>query len=200
MRKLFLIRKKLKERIFLDNKGFGITESILSMLLLSIITTSAIYFVSLRQQNLYKANLNKAIDDEVRRDIEKLKTELWHELYHERKGQGYGEYETNDIKYSQYCTDILNIFSRLPSARQVKWNPGSNINTYKGQKRNKIFSGNTVMIERRVVARTPFNMGNAFDRSLAEITYHVTVNNQKKQWTSIQLSSDAHSWCLPSAS
>ena len=71
MRKLFLIRKKIKNRIFLDNKGFGITESILSMLLLSIITTSAIYFVSLRHQNLYKANLNKAIDDEVRRDIEK---------------------------------------------------------------------------------------------------------------------------------
>ena len=36
------------------------------------------------------------------------------------------------------------------------------------------------------------------DRSLAEITYDVTVNNTKKQWTSIQLSAEAHSWCLPS--
>ena len=198
MPKLSFLRKKMKRRIVLNNKGFGIAESILSMLLLSIVTTSALYFFSLRQQNIYKANLNKAIDDEVRRDIEKLKSELWHELYHERKGKGNGEYETNDIKFSQYCSDILNTFYRLPSASQRNWNPGSNINTYKGQKRNKIFSGNNVRIERRIVTRTPFNLGNAFDRSLAEITYDVTVNNQKKQWTSIQLSSEAHSWCLPS--
>ena len=198
MPKLSFLRKKMKRRIVLNNKGFGIAESILSMLLLSIVTTSALYFFSLRQQNIYKANSNKAIDDEVRRDIEKLKSELWHELYHERKGKGNGEYETNDIKFSQYCSDILNTFYRLPSASQRNWNPGSNINTYKGQKRNKIFSGNNVRIERRIVTRTPFNLGNAFDRSLAEITYDVTVNNQKKQWTSIQLSSEAHSWCLPS--
>jgi len=198
MRKLSFLRKKIKHRIFLDNKGFGITESILSILLLSIITTSAMYLSSSRQQNLYKANLNKAIDDEVRRDIEKLKSELWHELYHERKGAGYGEYETNDIRFAQFCRNILLSFNRLPSAGQRKWNPGSNLNNYKGQKRNKIFSGYNVLIERRIVSRTPFNLGIAFDNSLAEITYDVTVNNQKKQWTSIQLSSEAHSWCLPS--
>ena len=94
MRKLSFIRKKIKDKIIFDSKGFGISESILSILLLSIITTFALYFVSLRQQNLYKANLNKAIDDEIRRDIEKLKTELWHEHYHEPRGKGYGEYKT----------------------------------------------------------------------------------------------------------
>ena len=198
MRKLFLIRKKIKNRIFLDNKGFGITESILSMLLLSIITTSAIYFVSLRHQNLYKANLNKAIDDEIRRDIEKLKTELWHEHYHEPRGKGYGEYKTTETNYSQYCSNILNTFSRLPSASQRTWTPGSNINSYKGQKRNKIFSGQNVRIERRIVSRKPFDMSIDLDRSLAEITYDVILNNQKEQWTSIQLTSEAHSWCPPS--
>ena len=91
MLKLSSLRKKITNRVYFDNKGFGITESILSILLLSIITTSAMYLSSSRQQNLYKANLNKAIDDEVRRDIEKLKSELWHELYHERKGPGKGE-------------------------------------------------------------------------------------------------------------
>ena len=85
MRKLSFLRKKIKYRISFDNRGFGISESILSMMLLSIITTFAVYFVSLRQQNLHKANLNKAIDDEIRRDIEKLKSELWHEHYHEPK-------------------------------------------------------------------------------------------------------------------
>ena len=37
------------------------------------------------------------------------------------------------------------------------------------------------------------------DRSIAEVTYHVTSNNKKTQWTSIQLSSEAHSWCPPSS-
>ena len=198
MRKLSFIGKKIKHRIFLDNKGFGISESILSILLLSIITTSAVYFVSLRQQNLYKANLNKAIDDEIRRDIEKLKSELWHEHYHEPRGKGYGAYKTSDTNYSQYCSNILNTFSRLPSASQRTWTPGSNINSYKGQKRNKIFSGQNVRIERRIVSRKPFDMSIDLDRSLAEITYDVILNNQKEQWTSIQLSSEAHSWCPPS--
>ena len=198
MRKLSFLRKKIKYRISFDNKGFGISESILSIMLLSIITSFAVYFVSLRQQNLYKANLNKAIDDEIRRDIEKLKSELWHEHFHEPKGKGYGEYKTTEIKYSQYCSNILNTFSRLPSARQRIWTPGSNIKTYQGQKRNKIFSGNNVRIERRLVSRTPFNMrDSAFDRSIAEITYDVTLNNKKEQWTSIQLASEAHSWCPP---
>ena len=198
MRKLSFIRKKIKHRIFFDNKGFGISESILSILLLSIITTSAVYFVSLRQQNLHKANLNKAIDDEIRRDIEKLKSELWHEHYHEPKGKGYGQYKTTGTSYSRYCTDIINTFSLLPSASRRIWIPGTNKNTYGGQKRNKIFSGNNVRFERRIVTKKPFDLNIDLDRSLAEITYDVTVNNQKKQWTTIQLTSEAHSWCPPS--
>ena len=200
MRNLSFLRKKFKLRILFDDKGFGISESIISILLLSIITTFGLYFVSLRQQNLYKANINIAIDDEIRRDIEKLKSELWHEHFHEPTGSGSGEYKTIELKYSQYCRDISRTFIRLPSARKRIWYPGSNIKTYEGQKRNKIFSGNNVRIERRLVTRRPFNMGNdsAFDRSLAEITYDVIINNQKKQWTSIQLSSEAHSWCPPS--
>jgi len=198
MQKLSFLRKKIRYKILFNNKGFGISESILSMLLLSIITTFAVYFVSSRQQNLYKANLNKAIDDEIRRDIEKLKSELWYEHYHEPRGKGYGEYKTTETKYAQYCSNILNTFSRLPSASQRTWSPGSNINSYKGQKRNKIFSGNNVRIERRIVTRKPFNLSMDLDRSLAEITYDVIINNQKEQWTSIQLTSEAHSWCPPS--
>lgn len=198
MQKFSFLRKKTRYKILFNNKGFGISESILSMLLLSIITTFAVYFVSSRQQNLYKANLNKAIDDEIRRDIEKLKSELWYEHYHEPRGKGYGEYKTTETKYAQYCSNILNTFSRLPSARQKTWSPGSNINSYKGQKRNKIFSGNNVRIERRIATRKPFNLSMDLDRSLAEITYDVIINNQKEQWTSIQLTSEAHSWCPPS--
>ena len=86
----------------------------------------------------------------------------------------------------------------MTSAIQRTWTPGSNINSYKGQKRNKIFSGQNVRIERRIVSRKPFDMSINLDRSLVEITYDVILNNQKEQWTSIQLTSEAHSWCPPS--
>ena len=197
MRKLSSLRKKIKYRISFDNKGFGISESILSIMLLSIITTFAVYFVSLRQQNLYKANLNKAIDDEIRRDIEKLKSELWTQHYNAPKGNMSAYYSTG-ISSSQptyFCKNVLRTFFQLPSWRNREWTPGSNNSTYSGQKRNKIFSGQLVKIERNVNSQRPFNLGNdsQMDRSIAEITYFVTSNNKKTQWTSIQLSSEAHS-------
>ena len=70
----------------------------------------------------------------------------------------------------------------------------------KGQKRNKIFSGANVKIERKISSQRPLkNIGSdsSFDKSIAEITYNVTSNNKTTQWTSIQLSSEAHSWCPP---
>ena len=70
-----LIVKQIKKYIS-NEEGFGLSETILSFLLLSFITTYALYFVSLRQSTLYKANLNNAVNDEIRRDIEKLKSEL----------------------------------------------------------------------------------------------------------------------------
>ena len=35
----------------------------------------------MRQSTLYKANLNNAVNDEIRRDIEKLKSELWYQHF-----------------------------------------------------------------------------------------------------------------------
>ena len=192
--------RKLRNRIIFDNSGFGLSETILSFLLLSFITTYALYFVSLRQQTLYKANLNNAVDDEIRRDIEKLKSELWYQHFNSPTAGKSAFYSTTDTKNIRYCRDVLNTFNELPSMRNRVWNPGSNVNSYSGQKRNKIFSGANVRIERRITSKRPFqNIGSdtSFDKSIAEITYNVTTNNKTTQWTSIQLSSEAHSWCPP---
>ena len=56
-----LIVKQIKKYIS-NEEGFGLSETILSFLLLSFITTYALYFVSLRQSTLYKANLNNAVN------------------------------------------------------------------------------------------------------------------------------------------
>ena len=193
------LRKTIK-KVISDNDGFGLSETILSLLLLSFITTYALYFVSLRQSNLHRANLNNAINDEIRRDIEKLKSELWYQHFNAAKAGSSASYSTSDTKYIRYCRDVLNTFSELPSWRNKVWTPGSNKNSYSGQKRNKIFSGGNVRIERKITSKRPFkNIGNdtSFDKSIAEITYDVTTNNKTVQWTSIKLSSEAHSWCPP---
>ena len=184
--------------------GFGLSETILSFLLLSFITTYALYFVSLRQTNLFKANLNNAINDEIRRDIEKLKSELWYQHYNPPKGNNSATYTIgSSFQPNYFCRDILRTFSRMPSWRSRVWRPGSSKSSYSGQKRNKIFSGSNVIIERVVSSQRPFNslnMGNTsnYDKSIASIIYNVTTNNKTTQWTSIQLSSEAHSWCPPS--
>ncbi len=198
----FLKNKRIKY-YFLKEEAFGLTETILSLVMLSFITTYALYFVSLRQTNLFNANLNNAINDEIRRDIEKLKSELWTQHYNAPKGNMSAYYSTG-ISSSQptyFCKNVLRTFFQLPSWRNRQWTPGSNSSTYSGQKRNKIFSGQLVKIERNVNSQRPFNLGNdsQMDRSIAEVTYFVTSNNKKTQWTSIQLSSEAHSWCPPSS-
>ena len=72
---------KINKKYISNESGFGLSETILSLLLLSFITTYALYFVSMRQTTLYKANLNNAVNDEIRRDIEKLKSELWYQHF-----------------------------------------------------------------------------------------------------------------------
>ena len=79
-------------------------------MLLSFITTYALYFVSLRQSTLYKANLNNAVNDEIRRDIEKLKSELWYQHFNSPTAGKTASYSTEDIKYIRYCRDVLNTF------------------------------------------------------------------------------------------
>ncbi len=191
---------KRRKKFVLDSSGFGLSETILSLLLLSFITTYALYFVSLRQSNLYKANLNNAVNDEIRRDIEKLKSELWYQHFNSSTKGKSASYSTQESENIKYCRDVLNTFYELPSWRSRVWTPGSNTNTYAGQKRNKIFSGANVRIERKISSRRPFDgIGNdiSFDKSIAEITYYVSTNNKTTQWTSVQLSSEAHSWCPP---
>tara|TARA_B100001989_G_C24544737_1_gene469970 strand:- start:569 stop:1174 length:606 start_codon:yes stop_codon:yes gene_type:complete len=198
---MFGFKKQIIKNYFSDEGGFGLSESILSLLMLTFITTYALYFVSLRQKNLYESTLNNAINDEIRRDIEKLKSELWYHNFKPKSSTNPEAYYStiNDQNSMQECTDVLRTFSKLPSWSNRIWQPGSNRGTYSGQKRNKIFSGSNVRIERKVISQRPFNMGNdsQFDRSLAEITYNVTRNNKTSKWTSVQLSSEADTWCPP---
>ena len=53
---------------------------------------------------------------------------------------------------------------------------------------------NFLIKENETIKRALFKMSN----NMQGICF-VTSNNKKTQWTSIQLSSEAHSWCPPSS-
>ena len=107
----------------------------------------------LRQTTLYKANLNNAVNDEIRRDIEKLKSELWYQHFNSPTAGRTASYSTEDIKYIRYCRDVLNTFYELPSWRNRVWTPGSNKNSYSGQKRNKIFQVQMLKLRERFLQK-----------------------------------------------
>ena len=188
------------DRLLSSEEGLGLSESIVSILLLAFLIGYSMYFVSIRQSIMYKANLTTAINDEIKRDIEKLKIELWNEHYMPPKNQASAYYETEtSILPGRYCLNVINTFNRLPSSKTRVWTPGSNLNSYQGQARNKIFRGSPVKISRNISSQRPMNIGSnvTVDKSIIEVTYNVEKGNENIQWTSIELSSEAHSWCPP---
>ena len=56
-----------------NDKGFGLVDSILSISLLAGIITYGVYFSSLRLNTVYSSNLIRSINKEIERDIERLK-------------------------------------------------------------------------------------------------------------------------------
>ncbi len=182
--------------------GFGLIEAILSILLLTILITFSLSLVSMRQSTLYNANLTRAISDEIRRDIERLKIELWNEHYHSPQNQSTAFYLTGTKSNpNYYCEDILRTFVRLPSWNNKTWTPGADSKTQSGQIRNRIFQGKPISITRNVSSKRPFNIGTSsyIDNSVAEIVYSVNKGTEKFHWTSIYLNSEAHGWCSPNS-
>ena len=188
----FYIFKNRFKNLLKNNDGFGLTESIISIVLLSTIISYSMLFVTKRQTALYEANLTAAINDEINRDIETIKNDLWANHYIPKKGLVPAKYDINHI----YCGDVINTIRNF-TTDDFSWIPGSNPNDYIGQKRNKIFTGKPIKIKRKIVSRTPLNLGNrtTMDYSIAKIVYIVTRDNQDTLWTSLDLSSEAHSWC-----
>ncbi len=196
---LFAIDKYI-HRLLISEEGIGLSESIVSILLLTFLIGYSMYFISMRQSIMYKANLTTAINDEIKRDIEKLKIELWNEHYKPPQNQQSAYYDTVTTQLpSKYCINVINTYDRLPSSKTRVWIPGSNQNSYRGQVRNKIFRGSPVKITRNINSQRPMNIGSDFtvDKSIIEVTYNVEKGNENIQWTSIELSSEAHSWCPP---
>jgi len=184
------------KRFFGDSfmeEGFGLVESILSMVMLGVLITYSIYFASTRASMTHKSNIIRAVNKEVHRDIERLKSDLW-SIYYDKNSRGYNN-KTN--KGSIECLDIKGTITKLDN-----WKRGNNSQTnliqswIPDKSSNKVFAGAPVKVTRQLVATRPLNINySGINKSIANITYRVEWGGNNIQWLSIDLGSEAHSWC-----
>ena len=101
-------------------KGFGLVESIISISMLGILITYSLYFASKRAGITHNSNIIMAVNKEINRDIERLKSDLW-SIYYDESSKGY----TNKTsKGSIECYDIKSTITKLDN-----WKRGNNSNT-----------------------------------------------------------------------
>ena len=185
---------------FKNSAGFGLIENILSGSLLIILVTFSMYFISLRQKTIFNTNLTNAINDEIKRDIEILKSELKKYKLTENPEKDISIFQNDYINCNE---DILDSVKNLEGWYPEQWNPGSNKNSRDGQIKNKIFKGSNVEIRRTLNKVNP--LINEFedenlDSSIAKIQYLVKTDKNKdtwKIWTNILLSNELKSYCAP---
>ena len=182
--KIIIVDMKLidNSKYFLKNDdGFGLTESVLSILLLSILLVFSTLFITKRLQTKYRANLTDAINDEIKRDIQKIKFELWQEHLEISPNPklAASRYLTQDPINKRYCDNIEYTLRQLPSWYPNSWEPNSNPNSVSGQLKNKVFKGRPIRITREFVSEKPFNgiSGANLDKSVSMLIvyYLLTV-------------------------
>ena len=173
--------------------GIGLVESILSVVMLGILITYSIYFASTRANMTHKSNIIRAINKEIHRDIERLKSDLWN-IHYDKNTKGYTN-KTN--KGSIACFDVKDTITKLDN-----WKRGNNSKTSliqswnPGKSANKVFTGGTVKVTRQLVSTRPLNINySGMNKSIANITYKVEWGGNNIQWLTIDLGSEAHSWC-----
>jgi len=198
------LKVNLFRKIFFYNfqnsyAGFGLVDSILSISLLGIVITYSIYFATKRMDLLFKSNINRSINKEIKRDINLLRSDLWLMGLN----QGDKKYETD----TDSCIDIEEKIINLPNWEIDESRP--NLNSplppdsndpkiqywWPDERRGKIFKGRTILLIRILKVKS-FNNNENLDNSISNINYIVKWNDNNIQWLSIDLGSEAHSWCF----
>ena len=179
------------------NDGFGLVETLISLVFLTLLTSYSLYFISARLKIIFDSNITNAVNDEIRRDIEKIKSELWADNFNPSSNGNLAFYDTD----LNSCRNIYSRIRSLPSWEPSTWIPGSNKNSVEGQIRNKVLSGGGVSISRSVTTSRPLYKAtdDSLDFSIAQISYRVKTKDFDKLWTVINLSNEAYSWCPPSS-
>ena len=127
------------------------------------------------------------MNKEIERDIERLKLELWGLLYNKTKGiYDISDYECNDVTSNILALPSWNTQSNTTGQISQSWRPG--------EERSKVFSGNKVLITRELSISSPID-NQSLNSSIATLDYRVEWGLENKHWLSIDLGTEAHSWC-----
>ena len=127
-----IFKYKCCSKINKSSLGFGLVEAILSAALLSCIITYGIYFATLRLGLVQRSQLTRAINKEIQRDIERLKSELWSIYFDNKEGKYTDQTYKGEINCSSISDTVLNLES---------WETNSD---RKSQSPSRIFSNNSL--------------------------------------------------------
>ena len=182
-----------------NSSGFGLVDSIVSISLLGIVLSYSIYFVTKRMDLLFRSNIKRSINKEIKRDIDLLRSDMWSMAL-----------DTTKKKYlidQNSCIDISGKILSLPNWDINVTRPGLNSPAppsgdderiqywWPDQEKGKIFKGRGVLIVRELVVKS-FNKNNNLDQNISNINYRVKWNDNNLHWISIDLGVEAHSWCF----
>lgn len=194
-----LINKKKKEA-----EAFGLTEAIVSMLLLATLVAYSTLFITKRLQTNYRANLIDAVNDEIKRDIQRVKYEFWkaHLSISNNPTEIPSSYKVTGPNGADCNSNVIGkTMSIMPSFAYDSWTPNGN----SGELKNNVFKGRPVTIKRSYETSQPFSYNSgAIDDSVLTIQYTVTFNGTggsgfKKGvgevWTTVDMISEAYGWC-----
>ena len=192
-----------KDEDFYLNKnyslGFGLVDSIVSISLLGIVLSYSIYFVTKRMDLLFRSNINRSINKEIKRDIDLLRSDMW--------SMGLDTTKKKYLIDQNSCIDISGKILSLPNWDINVTRPGLNSPAppsgdderiqywWPDQEKGKIFKGRGVLIVRELAVKS-FNKNNNLDQNISNINYRVKWNDNNLHWISIDLGVEAHSWCF----
>ena len=193
--------KNKKSNNFLRNSsfGFGLVDSIVSISLLGIVVSYSIYFATKRMDILFSSNLNRSINKEIKRDIDLLRSDFW--------AMGLNTSEKKYLIDDNSCMDIEAQIIGLPNWDINQTRPnlnspappfGSNEKIqywWPDQEKGKIFKGRGFLIVRELIVKS-FKENSNLDKNISNINYRVKWNDNNVHWMSIDLGTEAHSWCL----
>ena len=174
-------------------------DSIVSISLLGIVLSYSIYFVTKRMDLLFRSNINRSINKEIKRDIDLLRSDMW--------AMGLDTTKKKYLIDQNSCIDISEKILGLPNWDINVTRPGLNSPAppsgdderiqywWPDQEKGKIFKGRGVLIVRELKIKS-FNKNNNLDQNISNINYRVKWNDNNLHWISIDLGAEAHSWCF----
>ena len=181
------------------SSGFGLVDSIVSISLLGIVVSYSIYFATKRMDLLFSSNINRSINKEIKRDIDLLRSDMW--------AMGLNTTEKKYFIEEKSCIDISGKILGLPNwdINETRPNldspapPGNNDQRiqywWPDKEKGKVFKGRGVLIVRELTVKS-FKENKNLDQTISNINYRVKWNDNNVHWISIDLGTEAHSWCF----